>query len=263
MDLECALDIGDLHRLQSETKNAEVAAFLQREIDKLLGKPGSSGAAHEAAPADSVLRGLLSSGDEAGPKPEAQAKPLHKAVGTTPATPAAKPAAAPAAKPAPAPAPAAAEDAESEGADSDEGAASDPEEVLVQQERLEERMARFRRSRGMSHDSTLKATFKLLDCLIGQYKLNKTDAILAEIGAVCKERGSDWYVKWIQSLAFCRWKQHKYKEALTLFHEQEGIVGASAALCENIGHTYSSMGDLKKAEEYFAPRRVERAAAPG
>ena len=121
---------------------------------------------------------------------------------------------------------------------------------------------------------------------------------------MCKERGSDWYVKWVQSLAFCRWKQHKYKEALTLFHEQavcsalcdalcnaacnalwqcttqcsvqctvqctvpctvhhssawheqEGIVGASAALCENIGHTYSSMGDLAKAEEYFV-RSIE------
>ena len=40
------------------------------------------------------------------------------------------------------------------------------------------------------------------------------------------------------------------------WHEQEGIVGASAALCENIGHTYSSMGDLAKAEEYFV-RSIE------
>lgn len=31
----------------------------------------------------------------------------------------------------------------------------------------------------------------------------------------------------------------------------EGMVGPSAALCENIGHTYSSLGNLEKAEEYF------------
>ena len=127
---------------------------------------------------------------------------------------------------------------DSEGGDSEDGAASDPDEVLLQQERLEERMHRLRSSRGPSHDATLKATFKLLDCLIGQYKLNMTDDVLSEVKTVCRERGSDWYVKWIQSLAFCRWKQHNYKEALRLFHEQESIVGASAALCENIGHTY-------------------------
>ena len=64
--------------------------------------------------------------------------------------------------------------------------------------------------------------------------------------SVCKERGGDWYVKWIQSLAFCRWKQYRFKEALGLFLQQQEIVGASAALCENIGHTYSSLGDLQQ-----------------
>eukprot|EP00966_Prymnesium_polylepis_P112703 2606780-Prymnesium_polylepis.1 len=63
--------------------------------------------------------------------------------------------------------------------------------------------------------------------------------------------GGDWRVKHIQSLAFCRWKQYKFKEALELFLEQQKIVGASAALCENIGHTYSSLGDLNEAESYF------------
>jgi tetratricopeptide (TPR) repeat protein len=68
---------------------------------------------------------------------------------------------------------------------------------------------------------------------------------------VCAERGGDWKVKHIQSTAFVRWKQYKFKEALALFLQQQEIVGASAALCENIGHTYSSIGDLPKAEEYF------------
>ena len=59
------------------------------------------------------------------------------------------------------------------------------------------------------------------------------------------------YIKAIQSLGFCRWKQHRLEEALSLFHEQEGIVGpASAILCENIGHTHSSLGDLEKVSGY-------------
>jgi len=90
-----------------------------------------------------------------------------------------------------------------------------------------------------------------MDCLIGQYKLNRTDEILEELAPVCAERGGDWKVKHIQSTAFVRWKQYKFKEALALFLQQQEIVGASAALCENIGHTYSSIGDLPKAEEYF------------
>ena len=47
------------------------------------------------------------------------------------------------------------------------------------------------------------------------------------------------------------WKQSKFKEAAALFHEIEELVGASAALMENIGHTYSSMGDYPKVSEYF------------
>ena len=135
--------------------------------------------------------------------------------------------------------------------DSDNGILSDPEETIAQEERLEKRVATLRKKLGLASDVTLKQVFKLLDCLIGQYKLNRTDEILQEIGAVCKERGGDWKVKWIQSTAFCRWKQYRFQEALELFLEQQSIVGASAALCENIGHTLSSLGDLPQAEEYF------------
>lgn len=31
----------------------------------------------------------------------------------------------------------------------------------------------------------------------------------------------------------------------------EDLVGPSSSLCENIGHTYNSMGDFQKADEYF------------
>ena len=93
-----------------------------------------------------------------------------------------------------------------DGTDSESGILSDPEETAAQEERLELRVAELRRKRGEAHDSTLKHTFKLLDCLIGQYKLNRVDAVLAEIADVChaaKGRGaSDWHVKYIQAHAF-------------------------------------------------------------
>ncbi|KAL1495988.1 hypothetical protein AB1Y20_014625 [Prymnesium parvum] len=135
--------------------------------------------------------------------------------------------------------------------DSENGILSDPEETLAQEERLEKRVEMLRAKYGLSHDKTLKQIFKLLDCLIGQYKLNRTEKLLEEVQEVCQSAGSDWRVKHIQSLAFCRWKQYRFKEALALFLEQQAIVGASAALCENIGHTYSSLGDLPSAEQYF------------
>eukprot|EP00439_Symbiodinium_sp_Y106_P084317 s104_g25.t1 len=55
----------------------------------------------------------------------------------------------------------------------------------------------------------------------------------------------------IQALAFVRWKQSRFREALPLFHEMENHLGKSAALCENIAHTYNSLGEFEKAEDYL------------
>ena len=49
----------------------------------------------------------------------------------------------------------------------------------------------------------------------------------------------------------------RFKEAIELFHEIEGLVGSSSALCENMGHTFSSMGDYPE-----APRRRDLGCAP-
>ena len=190
---------------------------------------------------ETVSRQLFARGDDISPGVASGSKLLHL-VACAKAEPTPSP---------PAPAPAAGSDHGEGLSDSDNGILSDPEETLLQEERLEKRVAALRKRRGLSDDATLKQVFKLLDCLIGQYKLNRTEKILSEVAAVCKERGGDWYVKHIQSLAFCRWKQYRFKEALSLFLEQQKIVGASAALCENIGHTYSSLGDLPQAETYF------------
>jgi tetratricopeptide (TPR) repeat protein len=106
----------------------------------------------------------------------------------------------------------------------------------------------------MEHGKTMDTTFKLLNCLIGQYKLNETEELVDEIMPICvkhKEQESKWYIKAIQSSGFCKYKQYKFKEALALFLEQESIIGPSAALCENIGHTQSSLGMLQEAEASF------------
>jgi len=143
-------------------------------------------------------------------------------------------------------------DSGEEAPDSDDsGDVSDPEEELAKESRLEAKVEALKGSHGAADDRTLKKVFQLANNLIAQYKLNKVEALLEEFMSVCNERGGDWYIKAIQALGFCRWKQYKLHDALALFLEQESIIGKSAALCENIGHTYSSLGDLDKAAEYF------------
>lgn len=146
---------------------------------------------------------------------------------------------------------AASDDGVSSDADSEGGILSDPEETAAQEDRYERRLVMLRQRHGLSDERTLTLVFKLLDCLIGQYKLNRTDELLAEVLDVCESLGGEWHIKHIQSSAFCRWKQYRFREALELFLRQQELVGASAALCENIGHTYSSLGDLARAEAYF------------
>jgi uncharacterized protein HemY len=49
-----------------------------------------------------------------------------------------------------------------------------------------------------------------------------------------------------------RWfESQDLKAAVQLFHEMEDTMGKSAALCENIAHTYNSLGEYEKAEAYF------------
>jgi len=83
------------------------------------------------------------------------------------------------------------------------------------------------------------------------YRLNKALEVLVEVVPICRKRGGNTHIKGVQALAFTIWKQGKYKEAAILFQEIEGLIGPSSALCENMGHTYSSMGDYEAASLYF------------
>ncbi|CAK0894329.1 unnamed protein product [Prorocentrum cordatum] len=83
------------------------------------------------------------------------------------------------------------------------------------------------------------------------YRLNKCKDALEDIVPICRRRGGNWHIQGVQALAFTVWKQSKFEQAIELFHEIEELVGSSAALCENIGHSYSSIGNYDEASRYF------------
>jgi len=69
---------------------------------------------------------------------------------------------------------------------------------------------------------------------------------------ICRKKGIQKYIlKAVQASAFVLWKQSRFMEALELFHEIENMVGISPALFENIGHTYNSLGNYLRADNYF------------
>jgi len=130
----------------------------------------------------------------------------------------------------------------------------DPERVEEQEEnekKLEARYQKLVAERGIDDEETLNTFFALFDNCIQLYRLNKLSDYLEQVVPVCRKRGDKFYMKGIQALAFVRWKQSRFREALPLFHEMEGHLGKSAALCENIAHTYNSLGEFEKAEDYL------------
>ena len=97
----------------------------------------------------------------------------------------------------------------------------------------------------------LNAFFEFFNIGIQLYHLNKLSGYLKDVVPVCRARGDSFKLKAIQALAFVLWKQQSLQEAVTLFHEMEELMGKNAALCENIAHTYNSLGNYEKAEDYF------------
>lgn len=135
------------------------------------------------------------------------------------------------------------------------GAADDVEELAVEQVRqeaiLEKKFWHLRKTIGVEDPRTQDAFFKIFDLWIQLYRLNKADDALRDIVPAASKRKDNFYIKAIQALAFTRWKQSRFREALARFHEMEGLMGKNAALCENIGHTYNSLGEYVEAERYF------------
>jgi tetratricopeptide (TPR) repeat protein len=118
---------------------------------------------------------------------------------------------------------------------------------------------------GLENAVTIEVFLRLFDVLIGMYRLDRCDQLLKEVlpaidrlesksveGTASSSLSSKYKLKGIQCLAFTRWKQGKLSEAMDLFMQMESLLPQpSPALLENMGHTYSSMGNLDKAKEYF------------
>eukprot|EP00400_MALV-I_sp_L67-5_P000292 gene292-1057_t len=116
---------------------------------------------------------------------------------------------------------------------------------------LEAKYLMLKQEKGIEDEKVLECFFELFDNCIQLYRLNKMSKYLEEIVPHCRTRNDKYKLKAIQALGFVRWKQSEFREALGLFHEMEDMLGKNAALCENIAHTYNSLGDYPKAEEYF------------
>lgn len=133
----------------------------------------------------------------------------------------------------------------------EKGDDSDVEEEIKKADLLTNKLKRVKVKYGPGHDKVISCALKLVHSLIPLYRLNDTEALLDEIMPFCKQKGGTVYIKAIQSRAFCLFKQYKFKEALVLFHEQAQLVGPSAALYENMAHTFNSVGDYDSAATYF------------
>ncbi|CAE7247302.1 HET-E1 [Symbiodinium natans] len=136
------------------------------------------------------------------------------------------------------------------GSKIDEGPELAADQIL-EEAVLEAKFFDYRERLGINDRRTLEVFFQLFDLWIMLYRLNKADEALKEVFPACEWRQDDLTIQAIQALAFTRWKQGRFKEALTWFHQMEGLLGKSAALCENIGHTYNSLGMPAEAEMYF------------
>eukprot|EP00929_Paragymnodinium_shiwhaense_P034879 TRINITY_DN18924_c0_g1_i2.p1 TRINITY_DN18924_c0_g1~~TRINITY_DN18924_c0_g1_i2.p1 ORF type:complete len:430 (-),score=100.13 TRINITY_DN18924_c0_g1_i2:56-1345(-) len=124
-------------------------------------------------------------------------------------------------------------------------------EQVKQEAVLEVKYARTKAKYGLRDRRTLDVFFELFDLWIMLYRLNKADAALQEVLPACEWRRDDYSIKAVQALAFTRWKQGAFREALSRFHEMEGWLGKNAALSENIGHTYNTLGRYEDAQRYF------------
>ena len=62
----------------------------------------------------------------------------------------------------------------------------------------------------------------------------------------------EFELRFTQALAFTRWKQGRFLESIVLFRKIESMLPTpSAALFENMAHTYSTLGEYSLAQEYF------------
>jgi len=91
------------------------------------------------------------------------------------------------------------------------------EEILEEERQAEANLKEKRDKFGLDHPETLEACLRMLDSWIGLYKLRPMDELLNEVIPIAKAKYPDLYPRFIQSQAFLRFKQFRFKESLSLF----------------------------------------------
>lgn len=130
----------------------------------------------------------------------------------------------------------------------DEGLSEIASDHLLAEQFVERVYRECVESLGQTDAITMEIFFKLFDIWIGLYRLEKCEIELGKFGKDSLGKN----VRLIQSWAFFRWKQGNLTEAARLFKKMEPLMPSpSAALYENLAHTYSSLGELDMAEDYF------------
>lgn len=131
----------------------------------------------------------------------------------------------------------------------DESQRETVENQVANEQELEELFHKLENALGLRDEVTIRVFLKLFDVWIGLYRLDKCDEVFGRLGDNFPHK---FNFQLIQTKAFLRWKQGALSEALRLFQRLEGMLEVpSMALCENIAHTYSSLGDLEMARSYF------------
>eukprot|EP00457_Paulinella_chromatophora_P005041 gb/GEZN01005054.1/.p1 GENE.gb/GEZN01005054.1/~~gb/GEZN01005054.1/.p1 ORF type:complete len:546 (-),score=84.45 gb/GEZN01005054.1/:34-1671(-) len=127
----------------------------------------------------------------------------------------------------------------------------DVQDFLDAEVRLSEELEVAKATWGPEEPRTVAVYFQLFDVLIAMYRLERLDKLLDEILPVCEKSNAVDFAKAIQMQAFLRYKQFRFKESLANFLKFQSIMGSSAELSENVGHTYNAMGNYAMAESSF------------
>jgi len=145
--------------------------------------------------------------------------------------------------------------------------------------------AKLKTKYGLNDEHTLTAAFEFDYHLITTYRLTECDELLTEIYNACKsmyddatasashepctnaktadqilinhmlkqalQRRQRFYTQVLQSFAFLRFKQARFEESNEYFERMQKLVGDHERLLENMGHTYTSIGQVDKAKDCF------------
>lgn len=127
------------------------------------------------------------------------------------------------------------------------------DDLLSEQESCLTRFNNSKKEKGLDHTLTLEIALDLIESYSTLYKLDPCNDLIEQIYPLCKAKGEGGilHLKAIARKAFLRYKQHRFKEALSDFIEFRKFSEPSAVLSENLGHVYNTLCNYSEAEKCF------------